>query len=73
MAMILCHEANLDKRYGADMLLQVHDELVFECPEETALEAKKEIKEWMEHPFPDDLAVALDVSISIGANWAEAK
>jgi hypothetical protein len=31
LAMIQCDEARLDLHYGADMLLQVHDELIFEC------------------------------------------
>lgn len=73
MAMLLCDDAQLDKRYGAVMLLQVHDELVFQCPKESAVEAKAEIKEWMEHSLHDDLIVPLDVSIGIGASWAQAK
>lgn len=73
MAMILIDDANLDGRFGCDMLLQVHDELMFECPKETSVEAMKEIKEWMEHPLPSDLAVPLTVSGDKAKNWAEAK
>ena len=73
MAMLLCDDAQLDKRYGAQMLLQVHDELVFQCPKDAAVAAKEEIKEWMEHSLHDDLIVPLDVSIGIGASWAQAK
>lgn len=73
MAMILIDEAQLDKRLGCDMLLQVHDELIFECPEETSKEAFEEIKEWMSHPFHTDLAVPLDVEGSIAKDWASAK
>lgn len=36
MAMILIDEAKLDERFGCEMLLQVHDELIFQCPEETS-------------------------------------
>lgn len=36
------------------MLIQVHDELCFECPEEHCDEAIKIIKHMMEHPFGDD-------------------
>ena len=36
------------------MLIQVHDELVFECPEEHLEEAISIIKYDMEHPFGDD-------------------
>jgi DNA polymerase-1 len=57
MAMILIDEARLDERFGCKMLLQVHDELLFECPEETADEAMEEIRMWMEHSFPTDALV----------------
>jgi DNA polymerase-1 len=73
LAMINLSRANLDKKYGCMMLLQIHDELMFECPNETADEAMKEIKQIMEHPFPTDLIVPLDVSIGKGPNWAAAK
>ena len=36
------------------MLIQVHDELVFECPEENVEEAIRIIKYDMEHPFGDE-------------------
>ncbi len=65
MAMILIDEADLESRFGCRMLLQVHDELIFECPEETSKEAFEEIKQWMEHPFPTDLAVPLTAEGSI--------
>ena len=39
---------------GCKMLIQVHDELVFECPEENCEEAITIIKHLMEHPFGDD-------------------
>ena len=42
------------KELGCLMLLQVHDELVFECPEENCEEAITIIKNLMEHPFGDD-------------------
>lgn len=73
MAMILIDEADLESRYGCKMLMQVHDEIVFECPDETAAEADKEITMWMEHPFPTDLPVELKTDGKIAKNWAEAK
>lgn len=73
MAMILLDDAQLEDRFGCKMLLQIHDEIVFECPEETCDEAMAEIKMWMEHPFPTDLAVPLTVSGSKADNWADAK
>ena len=42
------------KELGVKMLIQVHDEIVFECPEENLEEAIKIIKHDMEHPFGDD-------------------
>lgn len=73
LAMINCHAANLDDEYACRMLLQIHDELVFECPDETAKEASARIHELMEDPFPSDLAVAITVSGGIGSSWEEAK
>lgn len=42
------------KELGCYMLIQVHDELVFECPEEHLEEAIPIIKHLMEHPFGED-------------------
>jgi len=42
------------KELGCKMLIQVHDELVFECPEYAVEEAIGIIKYDMEHPFGDD-------------------
>lgn len=73
LAMINCFDAGLDKAYGCLMLLQVHDEIVFECPKETAAMASAEIKDLMTDPFPSLLAVSLTASGGIGDNWCEAK
>lgn len=53
------------------MLLQIHDELVFEVAEDFVSEAEKIIKEKMEKAFP--LAVALKVESGFGHNLEEAK
>ena len=42
------------KEMGCRMIIQIHDELCFECPEEHCEEAIKLIKHYMEHPFGDD-------------------
>lgn len=73
MAMILIHEDKLDEKYGCHMLSQVHDELIFECPKETAEEVMPIIKDWMEHPFPTDMAVPLTIDIGQGPSWGAAK
>jgi len=55
----------------AKMLLQVHDELVFEAPEEEVDPLKKLVKQHMETAV--ELRVPLLVQISTGRNWAELK
>lgn len=70
-AMIHLFRENLKRRFDCSMLLQVHDELIFECPEEAVPEVLPIVQEIMEHPFPNDLAVPLKVSIGKGPNWAD--
>lgn len=53
------------------MLLQVHDELVFEAPEEEVADVLPFIKRTMEHAV-DYLDVPLFVDACAGNNWAEA-
>jgi DNA polymerase-1 len=52
------------------MLLQVHDELVFECPAELAKELSQIIKSEMENALP--LSVPIVANAGIGDNWLEA-
>jgi DNA polymerase-1 len=73
MSQLLLDSARLDYRYGCIPLLNIHDELVHECPEETAPFAQKEITEWMESPFFLDLAVPLTVASGRAKNWQDAK
>ncbi len=55
---------------GAKMILTVHDELVFEVPEERVAEAEPKIKAAMENAFPLD--VPLVVEVGHGRHWGEA-
>jgi len=55
---------------GARMLLQVHDELVFEVPEAAVEATMVVVKAAMENPYP--LAVPLVVGIGVGQSWGEA-
>jgi hypothetical protein len=73
MAQINIDAYGLDQRNECHMLLQVHDELVFECPEDTADECKDDIEELMAHPFSIDLMVPLIAEVGIGNSWGEAK
>ena len=52
------------------MIMQVHDELVFEVREEAIVEAKQIVHQLMEHTV--ELSVPLLVSVGIGKNWEEA-
>ncbi len=54
------------------MLLQVHDELVFEAPENEVEKAAALIKEEMENISGIDLRVPLIAEVGIGNNWGEA-
>lgn len=51
------------------MLLQVHDELVFECPEGIVSEAEKLVKDVMEHAVT--LRVPLRVSVETAFSWGD--
>jgi len=59
------------QNYNAKLLLQVHDELVFEVPPEEWEELQPQIKQTMENAY--SLNVPLLVDIHAGDNWMEAK
>lgn len=65
------YEGDLERKYGCKMLLQIHDELMFECPKENVEIVKPIIREMMEHSLPTDLAVPLSISMGVGRNWSE--
>ena len=52
------------------MIMQVHDELVFEVHEKAIDSAKETIRALMEHTV--ELSVPLQVAIGVGTNWDEA-
>ena len=58
------------RKLQSKMLLQVHDELVFDMHKSESLELKNLVKEKMEKAVT--LAVPLIVDIGEGANWLEA-
>lgn len=57
--------------WRARMLLQVHDELVFEAPEEEVEALRRVVKEKMEGVM--NLSVPLLVETGVGLNWRDAK
>jgi len=69
LAMINIHKKF--KNSNIKMVLQIHDELIFELPIEDLELAKCEIKKEMEDVYP--LNVPLIVNISHGKNWGELK
>ena len=70
IAMINVHNAIHDKGLKSKMILQVHDELVFEIPKNEIEEMKKLVKEKMESAIK--LSVPIKVDMGIGDNWLEA-
>ena len=70
LAMIKIQEVLEQEHLKTKMLLQVHDELVFEAPENEVETAKKLIKENMENAYKTE--VPLLVEVGVGKNWLEA-
>ena len=70
IAMINIHKKLSEGNYKTKMLLQVHDELVFDAHKSELDAVKNLIKNEMENAY--ELAVPLDVEIGIGNDWLEA-
>jgi DNA polymerase-1 len=69
-AMIDIHQWLADSDTGIKMIMQVHDELVFEIPESQLESAKAEIEKFMVNAA--QLNVPLEVGIGVGENWEQA-
>lgn len=67
IAMINIHKKLIQGDYNSKMLLQVHDELVFDIYKPELEELKGIIKSEMENAY--ELAVPLDVELGMGENW----
>ena len=70
IAMIKVDEAIRRHNYRSQMMLQVHDELVFNVPTEEVDEFRQSVKHAMETAA--SLRVPLIVDVGIGHNWLEA-
>ena len=70
LAMIAIQKRLEAEQWNSKMLLQVHDELVFDVPKEEIEALQTMVKKEMESAFK--LEVPLVVDIGIGANWLEA-
>jgi DNA polymerase-1 len=71
IAMIRIDDAFRTEKLQSKMLLQVHDELVFEVAPEEMEEVQGLVKQQMEHAA--DLSVPLIVDLGAGKNWLETK
>lgn len=71
LAMINVESKNSELKPECQMILSVHDELVFEVNEKKAEECSKELKKIMESVY--NLEVPLVVEAKIGRNWSEMK
>ncbi|MDF1517598.1 MAG: DNA polymerase I [Lutibacter sp.] len=70
IAMINIHKMLEEGHYKSKMLLQVHDELVFDMHKDELAVLKPKIKHEMEHAYT--LSVPLIVELGEGENWLEA-
>ena len=71
LAMVAVHKRLKAEKLQARLVLQVHDELIVECPESEAETVAKLLEEEMEHVV--SLSVPLTAEAHWGKNWLEAK
>lgn len=69
LAMIRLHDALKQRKAGARMLLQVHDELLLEVPEEEMEEIAPLVRQTMGNAF--ELDVPIKVDVKVGPNWRD--
>ena len=69
LAMIRIDAELRERKLSAKMLLQVHDELVFEVPEKEVDNVKRLVTNLMENVYP--LKVPLKVDVGVGPNWRD--
>ena len=70
VAMINIHKKLAEGNFKTKMLLQVHDELVFDVPKNELEDIKTLVKTEMESAYT--LNVPLDVEVGVGNDWLEA-
>ena len=70
-AMIEIYDKLNELGLKSKMIIQVHDELVFDCKKEELEKVKNIVKETMENTYKLD--VPLKVDINYGSSWYEAK
>jgi DNA polymerase-1 len=71
IAMRTIHQSLVARDLSSRLILQVHDELVLECPEREAEEVGSLVRDAMESAAA--LSVPLVADVGIGVNWRDAK
>jgi DNA polymerase-1 len=71
LAMIKIHEELNRGNFKTELILQVHDELVFDVPKDELERVRPIIEESMKNALPG-LKVPIIVGIDTGENWLEA-
>lgn len=69
LAMLHVDTALMERKLGAHMVLQVHDELLFECPEDEVKPLSVLVRKAMQNAYPLD--VPLKAEVKTGHNWWE--
>ncbi|MCB0484256.1 MAG: DNA polymerase I, partial [Flavobacteriales bacterium] len=70
LAMIKIHELLREEKFATRMILQVHDELIFDVPAKELDTVRPIIEEAMINALP--LSVPVLVESGVGSNWLEA-
>jgi len=71
LAMVHIYHRLQREGYRAKMLLQVHDELVFEMPPEEVEPVRRLVEQEMKQALPLE-GVPIEVDIGVGDNWLDA-
>jgi DNA polymerase-1 len=71
VAMVRCWKRLRDEGLRTRLVLQIHDELLFEAPDDEIDRATTIVREEMTRAY--DLDPALAVDVGVGDNWLEAK
>ncbi len=69
LAMIAIDRRLASEKFEAKMILQVHDELLFEAPKKESDALGEIVRQEMEHVH--ELVVPLDVEVCVGTNWRD--
>jgi DNA polymerase-1 len=71
LAMLACHKRFIEEKLRSRLILQVHDELIFEAEKSEVDIVKKIVKYEMENVYK--MSVPIIADISVGKSWYDAK